>query len=189
MADALRGECARKKRERGRFDTPRIPTPLFRRFFVRSDGGVHFFFSLFSIPSYQRELSEKPLQKRLTMGDSVSCLSPLALPGPREKEKREKERGKDKAFNLFLNLDADVALSTSSSSTSTPPPSLLKQRRKSEMHRCEVCQTWLKNHPAVIAMHEQGAGHKAAVAKSKCFFVRRRRVFFFFNLFFPARLP
>ena len=97
--------------------------------------------------------------------------------------------GKDKAFNLFLNLDADVALSTSSSSTSTPPPSLLKQRRKSEMHRCEVCQTWLKNHPAVIAMHEQGAGHKAAVAKSKCFFVRRRRVFFFFNLFFPARLP
>jgi len=41
------------------------------------------------------------------------------------------------------------------------------------MHRCEVCQTWLKNHPAVIAMHEQGAGHKAAVAKSKQFFSRR----------------
>ena len=35
------------------------------------------------------------------------------------------------------------------------------------MHRCEVCQTWLKSHPVVIAMHEQGAGHKAAVAKSK----------------------
>jgi hypothetical protein len=53
--------------------------------------------------------------------------------------------------------------------TTTPPPPT-KQRRKAEMHRCEVCQTWLKNHPAVIAMHEQGAGHKAAVAKSKKMF-------------------
>lgn len=57
------------------------------------------------------------------------------------------------------------------------------------MHRCEVCQTWLKNHPAVISMHEQGAGHKAAVAKSKRSFFRLRRLEFFFFFSFPRPLP
>lgn len=46
---------------------------------------------------------------------------------------------------------------------SSLPPSQLN--RKSEMKYCDACNTWIKNHPAAIAMHEQGANHKANVAK------------------------
>lgn len=46
-----------------------------------------------------------------------------------------------------------------------PPPPTPQLNRKSEMKYCDVCNTWIKNHPAAIAMHEQGANHKANVAK------------------------
>lgn len=45
-------------------------------------------------------------------------------------------------------------------------------------HYCEYCGVWLKNHPRVVAMHEQAAPHKAAVAKSvsmRGWWWRRRR--------------
>ena len=32
------------------------------------------------------------------------------------------------------------------------------------MKYCDFCNTWIKNHPAAIAMHEQGAKHKASKA-------------------------
>ena len=43
--------------------------------------------------------------------------------------------------------------------------------RKSEMKYCDACNTWIKNHPAAIAMHEQGTNHKANVAKRELIWV------------------
>lgn len=40
------------------------------------------------------------------------------------------------------------------------------------MKYCEPCNTWIKNHPAAIAMHEQGQNHKSNVAKREFFFVQ-----------------
>lgn len=156
-----------------------------RAFFVdlvkkgTSEGGKKtlfpFFFRGQKISTFSSPLQRKLCTFKATHDGRCGKLKICSLcPEQREEQERERNEGKGKrtermerCIKLARRRKTQPPLSTSTSSTPPPPT---KQRRKSEMHRCEVCQTWLKNHPAVIAMHEQGAGHNAAVAKSKKMF-------------------